>query len=81
MKLLNVSLILLISLVLTGCCTHRYSKFPPPPQYKEVSETPVIGFDKDENVYTITGNTMENFILNKIFLDEILKWRSENNIK
>jgi len=81
MRLLNVSLILALSLLLTGCCTNRLSKFPIAPEYQEVSETPVVGYDSESKNYTITGNTMENFILNKIFLDEILKWRTENAIK
>jgi hypothetical protein len=55
--------------------------FPPSPKYLENSEKPVVDFDNNTGYYKITTPTMHNFLQNEVFLDEILKWRRENNIR
>ncbi len=80
------SLLCLLFLFTSGCACFRspnvkITEFPPSPKYKEVSENPVVDFDENTKNYTITDSTMHNFLMNKVFLEEILKWRRENNIR
>ena len=87
MKSLSVKLSLFIVILFTSGCACfkqnnvKLTQFPPPPKYAKQSEKLVLSYDKKTDTYVITDKALENFLLDKVFLDEILMWRRENNIR
>lgn len=78
---LSVSFILFIN----GCCSIKSDKqltpFPPRPQLKEYQGQPVISHNKTNNTYIISGELLYNATMHKIFIDEIIKWKTYNGIE
>lgn len=85
MKLSKANLILFSVFLISGCCAPRtdikLTPFPPKGNIKDYTSEPVILFNKENKTYLITDELMHNTIINKIYIDEIHKWKTENGIK
>jgi len=85
MKLLQNSLLLILLLFFTGCCSNRVNNpltpFPPAPNYKVLVDRPVISFNEKENTYVISLDYLNNAVMNGIFVEEVMIWKRENNIR
>jgi hypothetical protein len=83
MKYLNNILICIIFLAASGCCVLKVSDltpFPPEPILLESSRPPVMSYDSTNRIYVVTKEMVNNAVQNKLFTEEVLKWRKLNNI-
>lgn len=59
----------------------KLTEFPKSPKYTPLTSKPVVDYNGKTKQYTVTNDAMTTFINNQIYLDEILYWRRENNIR
>lgn len=85
MKSLKNSLVLFLVVFTVGCVCPQLenplTEFPPEPKYAVTSDVPVVSYDEVLKTYEITSSTLENFLLKKVYLDEVLFWKRENDIR
>lgn len=83
--LLRSSILLVVLLAVSACCIprvdQRLTPFPPAPSLKELDRPPVVSFDNRDNTYVITQEYLNNAVLTGLFVDEVLLWKRENNIR
>ena len=75
---------LLLIILLSGCLQNKIEQlhaFPERAKIIKYDRDPVLGFNKTNRTYIVTSEFLENSVNNKLFIDEILIWKSENGIK
>jgi hypothetical protein len=69
---------------LTGCITinmrPELSRFPPSPKQIEYTKDPIIEYNEN-GTYLVTEEMVEKSTLQHLYLNAILDWKKENNIK
>jgi len=72
-----------ILMISSGCCVLRVSDltpFPPAPKLKVHESDPVISYDKKTKSYVVTDVMIDHAVKNRLYLEEIEKWRKFNAI-
>jgi hypothetical protein len=86
LKFIKISGCLLSLIILSSCCCLNDKPvwpqgFPVRAKVIKYDRDPVQSFNKTNKTYTVISEFMENSLNNKLFIDEILIWKSENGIK
>lgn len=85
LKVTKISACFLCLTILSSCCffseEQTLTPFPPRAAVVEYSTNPVKSFDKEAKTYIVTSEMMENMVLDRYFINEVLKWKRENGVK
>lgn len=73
-------------LCFTGCTVvsnpaPTLTPFPLQPKNVEYTRNPVVSYNKTNETYTITKEMMHNTVNDKLFVTEILKWKTANGVQ
>ena len=80
----TIFLSLSLCLFLVGCRSVReypITEFPPEPKLEEYVEDPIIKYINPPGNYLVTKTFIKNTVLKHKFLEEIKKWRRDNDLR